>query len=412
MSLVMPFRGLRPAPELAGQIASPPYDVLTTDEARTAAKDNALSFLHVNKPEICFPPDSQVDSGLIYERGSQNLRQFISKKQMVQDKEHCFYLYQLTWQGKSQTGLVALCSLDEYESGEIKKHERTRPDKVNDRANHIMALKAQVGPVMMAFRSNPNITALFENLTSRTPDVEFTADEVENKLWVIEDNNSVRKIQSAFAEIPNLYIADGHHRSESAAEVRKRMRNSSARHTGKESYNYFLGVIFPGDQMRILPYNRVISDFNGHHIDELLGKAETTFNYAKAKGSVEPESISSFGLYSEGSWYLLNAKEGSYDPKSVTGAIGSAILEKSFFDPVLGITDVRRDGRVEFVGGIRGLQELERLVDSGKYKMAFSVFPVTVEQLFAVADAGEIMPPKSTWFEPKLKSGLVVHLFD
>lgn len=410
--MVMPFRGLRPKPELADKIIAPPYDVLTSDEARQKVKDNPLSFLRVNKPEVDFPPNSSPYAKDVYERGSHNLRALISSRQMVQDEEFCFYLYQLTWQGKSQTGLVTLCSVDEYESGVIRKHELTRPDKVSDRADHIVALKAQVGPVMMAFRPEPEINTLFEKLTSVEPEIKVTSDDVEHKLWVIQNDANVKELQTLFASVPHLYIADGHHRSESAAEVRRRMKEANPKHTGKESYNFFLGVIFPGDQMRILPYNRVISDFNGNKLESLLERAKSSFEYSASDKSVQPESISSFGLYSEGKWYSLNAKQSSFDPASPTASIGSAILEKSFFGQVLGITDVRSDKRVDFVGGIKGLTELERLVDSGKYKMAFSVFPVTVEQLFAVADAGEIMPPKSTWFEPKLKSGMVVHLFD
>jgi uncharacterized protein (DUF1015 family) len=256
------------------------------------------------------------------------------------------------------------------------------------------------------------VVALFDKIASGVPQFQFMADDVEHQLWVIENDASIRDLQSAFAEVPHLYIADGHHRSESACEVRKRIKAGNPKHTGKETYNYFLGVIFPGDQMRILPYNRVISDFNGNHINAILDKAKTSFEFFEQEESVQPDCNSTFGMYSGGKWYKLNAKAGTFDPRSPTGSIGSAILEKSFFEPVLGIRDVRQDRRVEFVGGIRGLSELERLVDSGRFKMAFSVFPVTVDQLFAVADVGEIMPPKSTWFEPKLKSGLVVHLFE
>lgn len=412
MSVVRPFKGLRPRPELAGQIAAPPYDVLSSDEARERIKTNPMSFLKVNKPEINFPPDTPGSSKQVFLKGKENLRAFIANKQMVQDPSPCFYLHRLEWQGKSMTGLVAICSLDEYESGVIKKHERTRPDKVNDRAEHIMTVGAQVGPVMLAFRTKDEIINLFNELCSASPNTEFTSDDVNHQVWVIDSNDAIVKLMSAFAKLPNLYIADGHHRSESASEVRRRMKADNPSHTGKETFNYFLAEIFPSSQMRIMPYYRIISDFNGTKLDSVFGKAQSNFEMSESQKAIEPEANNVFGLYSEGKWYKLKAKKGTFDSSSPTGSIGSAILEETFFKPLLGIEDIRKDSRVEFVGGIRGLDELERLVDSGKYKMAFSIHPVTVEQLLKVADAGEIMPPKSTWFEPKLKSGLIVHLFE
>ena len=412
MSLVRPFRGLRPRPELAGKIAAPPYDVLSSDEARERVKNNPISFLRVNKPEVDFPSGSLPYGKEAYERGRENFESLISGGHMIQDKKPCFYLYELTWKGKSEIGLVALCSLDEYQAGRIKKHERTRPDKVNDRANHMMTVKAQVGPVMLAFRTKHEIVEFFEEFSSDSPDTAFTSEEVEHKVWVIDDESSINRLKAAFANVDYLYIADGHHRSESAAEVRRRMKESIPHHTGQESYNFFLGVIFPSDQMRILPYNRIVSNFNGIKIDNLFERARKNFEFNEAKVQVKPNTNDTFGLYTAGQWYQLKAKPGTFDASSLTASISSDILEKTFLNPVLGITDVRKDGRVDFVGGIRGLAELERLVDSGEYKMALSVSPVTVEQLLKVADAGEIMPTKSTWFEPKLKSGLIVHLFE
>ncbi len=412
LSVVRPFRGLRPRPDLAGQIAAPPYDVLTSDEARERVKNNPLSFLRVNKSEVDFPPDTPSFSKEVFLKGKKNLEEFIVNKQMVRDQKPSFYLHRLEWRGKSMTGLVALCSLDEYESGIIKKHERTRPDKVNDRAEHILTVGAQVGPVMLAFRTQDEIVNLFNELTSASPNTEFTSDDVNHQVWVIDSTDAIEELKSAFANLPNFYIADGHHRSESASEVRRRMKKENPRHTGNESYNYFLCEIFPSSQMRIMPYYRIISDFNGAKLDTLFGKAQSSFEMSESKKAVEPEANNVFGLFSEGKWYKLEAKKGTFDSSSPTGSIGSAILEETFFKPLLGIQDIRKDSRVEFVGGIKGLAELERLVNSGKYKMAFSVHPVTVEQLLKVADAGQIMPPKSTWFEPKLKSGLIVHLFE
>jgi len=410
LSTVRPFRGLRPRPELAGNIAAPPYDVLTSDEARERVKDNPISFLRVNKPEVEFPPDTPIYSQEVYARGKKNFEALVTGGQMVQDKKPSFYLHELTWRGKCQIGLVATLSIDEYESGRIKRHEHTRPDKVNDRAEHMLALGAQVGPVMLGFRTQAEIVGLFEKLSSGRPDTEFESDGVRHRIWVIDDTDAVKKLATAFASVPNLYIADGHHRAESAAEVRRRMRAANPEHTGRESYNYFLGVIFPSTQMRILPYYRVISDFNGTKLDALFNQAGADFDLSETKKPLEPESNNVFGVYAGGKWYKLEAKKGTFDAASPTGSIGTAILEKTFLKPYLGITDVRKDSRVDFVGGIRGLGELERLVDSGKYKMAFSVHPVTIDQLLNVADAGEFMPPKSTWFEPKLKSGLIVHL--
>ncbi len=412
MSIVRPFQGLRPRPELAGQIAAPPYDVLTSDEARERVKNNAISFLRVNKPEVDFPPDSPAGSKEVYAQGEKNLETLMNSGRMVQDTKPGFYLHELTWQGQSQTGLVALCSLDEYESGLIKKHERTRPDKVNDRAEHMMTLRAQVGPVMLAFRTQSEIVKQFEELSSAAVDTEFESEGVRHKVWVVDDAKAITKLQSAFLKVPHLYIADGHHRSESAAEVRRRMKVINPKHSGRESYNYFLSVMFPSSQMRIMPYYRIVSDFNGRQLETVFSRAKANFEMCESGQAIQPEANNIFGLYSEGKWYQLQAKPGTFDAASPTGSIGSAILEETFLKPLLGIEDVRQDCRLEFVGGIKGLKELERLVDSGKYKMAFSVCPVTIEQLLKVADSGQIMPPKSTWFEPKLKSGLIIHLFE
>lgn len=412
MSTVRPFRGYRPRPELAGDIAAPPYDVLSSEEARAIVRNNSNSFLRVNKPEVDFPEGTTPYSKEVYSKGRKNLESLIATNKIIQDDSPCFYLHRLTWRGQSQTGLVALCSLDEFESSVIKKHERTRPDKVNDRAEHILAVGGQVGPVMMAFHTLDETLKLIEKLSSTAPDIEFESDNVQHQVWLIGDSKAIEKIQSEFSNIPNLYIADGHHRSESAAEVRRRKKAANSGHTGYESYNFFLAEIFPSSQMRIMPYFRIISDFNGTKLESLLSQARENFSLTSIDRPFQPQANNTFGFYTGGKWYQLEAKPGTFDPASPTGSIGSAILENVFFKPILGITDVRKDSRVEFVGGIRGLSELERMVNSGAYKMAFSVSPVTIEQLLKVADAGEIMPPKSTWFEPKLKSGLIIHLFD
>ncbi len=411
MSVVRPFRGLRPKPEYAGEVASPPYDVLSSDEARELVKDNPNSFLRVNKSEVDFPPGTAIYSEEVYKKGRENLERLINSGIMVRDPKLCLYLYRLTWQGRSQTGLVALASVDEYDRGLIKKHEHTRPAKVNDRANHILALEAQVGPVFTTFRQKPEIKAIFRKLTAPAPRVDFVAvDDVRHELWVIDDDTSIASIVEAFAGMGEFYVADGHHRSQSASEVRRRMREQNPAHSGQEIYNFFLNVMFPDEELRILPYNRVVKDLNGLTPEQLIARAEETFTVAAQDGPVTPGKNHNVGMYVDGKWYLLTMKSGTFDPGDPVQSIDSAILTKNFLDPVLGIRDLRTDDRIDFVGGIRGVAELVKLVNSNEYKIAFSMYPVTIGQLLDVADAGQVMPPKSTWFEPKLRSGMVVNL--
>ncbi len=413
MSTVLPFKGLRPKSDLASQIASPPYDVLSSAEARALVKENRLSFLRVNKPEVDFPPEQSAYSEEVYNSGKKILENMISAGQLVKDNQPAFYLYQLSWLGKSQTGLVCLCSVDEYENGFIKKHELTRPQKVNDRADHMLALNTQVGPVMMTLKPNQEINRLFDKLTESVPEIDFEADDsVRHRIWVVSDADSIGSLKEAFEAVDFLYIADGHHRSESAAEVRRRLKEQNSSHHGSEPYNYFLSVIFPSDQMRILSYNRVVTDLGRLSLEELLENALENFIIEKSERPFEPLTNTEFGIYSQGKWYKLTVRDKVFDASSVTASIGSAILENCFLKTYLKIDDVRKDPRIEFVGGIRGLGELERLVDSGKFAIAFSVSAVTVGQLLKVADANQIMPPKSTWFEPKLRSGLLSHTFD
>jgi len=413
MSTVLPFKGLRPKSDFASRIAAPPYDVLSSDEARTLVKENRLSFLRVNKPEVDFPPEQSPYTHEVYNSGKKVLESMISEGQLVKDNKPGFYLYQLSWLAKSQTGLVCVCSVDEYESGFIKKHELTRPQKVNDRADHMVVLNAQVGPVMMTLKPNQKINRLFDRLTENGAEIDFEAvDSVRHRIWVISDDESIGKLKASFESVDFLYIADGHHRSESAAEVRRRLKEQNPSHNGSEPYNYFLSVIFPSDQMRILSYNRVVTDLGELSLEELLKKAEENFMIEKSDSPFEPLINTDFGIYSHGKWYKLTAREGIFDANSATDSIGSAILESRFLKTYLKIEDVRKDPRIDFVGGIRGLRELEWLVDSGKFEIAFSVSAVTVGQLLEVADANQIMPPKSTWFEPKLRSGLLCHTFD
>ena len=375
------------------------------------ARGNPHSFLHVNKSEIDFDDSVNQYSREVYLRGRQNLQHLIDQGVMFRDPAPCFYLYRLTWQGRSQTGLVALTSVAEYDAGKIKKHEHTRPEKVSDRADHITLLEAQVGPVFTAFRHDPTIEKLFGTIRSNSPAIDFEADDgVRHELWVISNPATVQAMVSAFARLECMYIADGHHRSQSASEVCRRFKMKNPQHTGNEIYNYFLNVLFADNELRILPYNRVVKDLNGNSPEQVFQQAGQFFNIAAANGPVEPDKAHVFGVYSAGKWYRLESKPGSFDAAHPTKSIDASILADNLLAPQFGITDPKTDKGIDFVGGIRGTAELMKLVDSGAYKMAFSMHPTSIAQLLKVADAGEVMPPKSTWFEPKLRDGMVVNL--
>lgn len=409
--IVRPFKGVRPRPELAHEVASPPYDVLSTEEARAMAADNPNSFLRVNKAELEFDEGVDPYSEQVYCRGKDNLQRLIDRGVMVRDTRPSFYLYRLTMGGRSQTGLVAVTSVEEYDRGLIKKHEHTRPEKVNDRANHISYLQAQVGPVFTTFRFDPAVDKIFKNITAAPPQTDFTSnDGVSHKLWVVDNENTIKTICDAFSAIREFYIADGHHRSQSASEVCRRMKEKNPHHNGQEPYNFFLNVIFPDRELHIMPYNRVVVDLNGMTLEEVFEKASGKFEIKPHQGEVVPARPHQFGLYADKIWYLMESKPGSFDESSPTRSIDASILGENFIGPILGITNPKTDKRIDFVGGIRGNAELVKLVNSGKYKLAFSLYPTSISQLLKVADAGEVMPPKSTWFEPKLRSGMVVNL--
>jgi len=413
MAIVRPFKGLRVNPEFAKEVASPPYDVLNTKEARSMAGSNPRSFLRVNKSELEFDDSVDPYSEIVYKRAKENLEKFESQGVMARDKKPCFYLYRITMDGRPQTGLVALTSVDEYEEGKIKKHEHTRPEKVNDRARHMEIVGAQVGPVLSTFRHNGEISRIFKRVTSKKAEIVFVADDgVRHELWVVEDGKTIKEIENAFAKLDCLYIADGHHRSESAAELCRRMKKANKNHTGKEPYNYFINVIFPDNELAIMPYNRVVKDLNDMTLDQFLHRISDKFSVTPQNGEINPSKLHTFGFYNDGKWYLLEAKPGTFDPKHSTQSLDASILAENLIGPVLGITNPRTDKRIDFVGGIRGTKGLERLVNSGEYKAAFSVYPTSIEQLLNVADRGEVMPPKSTWFEPKLRDGLVVYLLN
>jgi len=408
MARLEPFRAWRPRTELAAQVASPPYDVLSSDEARRMAEGNPLSFLHVGKPEIDLPPGTDVYSAAVYEKGADNLRRLIEKGVLVREPAPALYLYRQRMGDHVQTGLVGGASVDEYESGLIKKHEHTRMVKEDDRTRHIDALEAQTGPVFLTYKARPEIDAIVSRLSTAPPTYDFVApDGIQHVVWVIADPRERDRLVEAFAHVPEMYVADGHHRSAAATRVRAQRRQANPGHTGEEGYNFFLAVIFPHDQMQILDYNRVLKDLNGREPEAFLAQVRTSFEPTPV-ASGRPGRQRCFGMYLAGKWYRLTAKAGTYPTDDPVQSLDVAILQDNLLGPVLGIGDPRKDERIDFVGGIRGLDELERLVDSGRFAVAFAVHPTSIEQLFAVADAGRVMPPKSTWFEPKLRDGLII----
>lgn len=408
MAVVLPFRALRPQPQLAGQVASLPYDVLNTQEARQAANGNPNSFLHITKSEIDLPDDTNPYDTSVYEKARTNLSAFLSRDILFCESKPCYYLYQLTMQGRSQTGIVALSSIDEYERDLIKKHEYTRPDKELDRIRHISVSGAQTGNVFLAYRAQNDIDELIANWTkAKNPVYDFTApDQIRHTIWVINDDPTIATITELFAtKVPCTYIADGHHRAASAAKVRQNLEGDIP-----EGANYFLTTLFPSNQLRILDYNRVVVDLNGHTVDTLLEGIKANFQVEQIGSEmVLPDASHVFGMYLNKKWYRLVAKPGTYREDPI-GQLDVTILQENLLHPLLGIGDQRTDKRIDFVGGIRGLAELERRVNCGEMALAFSIYPVTTEQLFAIADSGQVMPPKSTWFEPKLRDGLLTHL--
>jgi uncharacterized protein (DUF1015 family) len=408
MARLQPFRAWRPRAEYAAQVASPPYDVLSSDEAREMAAGNPLSFLHVGKPEIDLPPGTEVYSSAVYAKGADNLRRLIADGVLEREPAPALYLYRQRMGDHVQTGVVAGASVDEYEADLIKKHEHTRPVKEDDRTRHIDALDAQSGPVFLTYKARPEIDALVARLTDAPPAYDFVApDGIQHVVWVVAEPAERDRLLQAFAAVPELYVADGHHRSAAATRVRAARRDANPAHRGDEPYNYFLAVIFPHDQMQILDYNRVVRDLHGRQAAAFLDEASRRFELTEV-ASGKPGRRHCFGMYLGGRWYRLTAKAGSFPADDPVQSLDVAILQENLLGPVLGIGDPRKDERIDFVGGIRGLGELERLVDSGKFAVAFAVHPTSIEQLFAVADVGQVMPPKSTWFEPKLRDGLIV----
>ncbi len=411
MARIEPFAGVRPVKKFADKVASPPYDVLNSIEARDLAKDNDYSFLHIVKPEIDLPENTNLYSDDVYEKARENFTRFMKKNILVQDKEKYFYIYKQIWNEHVQVGLVAGASARDYQDDVIKKHELTREDKEKDRFRHIQILNANTGPVFLTFKENKSVISLFKHCMEKEPEYDFVSDEVRHIFYIVNEPELINSIRSEFKNIDYLYVADGHHRSASATKIKIEREEKNSGHTGDEEYNFFLSVIFPHNQMKILPYNRVVKDLKGMCKAEFFLKVSESFSYEETDLKTPVENRQ-FCLYIDGKWYLLKAKEGSYDKNNPVESLDASILQNNLLAPALGIGNPRKDKRVDFVGGIRGTEELESLVDSKKFKVAFSLFPTSIEELFKVADSGNIMPPKSTWFEPKLKSGLVTHLLD
>ncbi len=409
MAAIYPFRALRPPQEKVGQVAAVPYDVVNTEEARALAEANPLSFLHVSRPEIDLPEGTHIYADEVYEKARENFERFKSEGTLVEEDKPSLYVYRLVMGDHTQTGVAAAFSVDEYDNDIIRKHERTRPDKENDRTRHILTLRAQTGPVFLTYRADRRIDALVEAETKAEPLYDFEApDGVRHTVWRAA---AAEQLARCFAEVPLLYIADGHHRAASASRARAELKAKNPNHTGEEDYNRFLAVVFPDERMQILPYHRVVKDLNGRSEEEFLEAVRARFNVTDDAKREGPGKAGHWHMYLGGKWYGLNLRDEaartlSDDP---TTALDVSLLQNNLLDPVLGVADPRTDKRIDFVGGIRGTPELERLVDSGAALVAFALYPTSIEDLLRVSDAGGVMPPKSTWFEPKLRDAIVIH---
>ena len=411
MAQVRPFRGLRPAAELAPVVSSRPYDVLSSAEAADECRGNEKSLYHIIKPEINFTPIADEHDERVYGEAVRQFERFQREGWLVQDAAPMYYLYAQTMQGRTQYGLVVAAAVEDYLSGVIKKHELTRADKEEDRMKHVRCLEANMEPVFFAFEDSPALMQVIERTAARPSACRFTSAEgFVHEFWLIDDAADIEQVTRGFAALPALYIADGHHRTAAAARVGEEKAKADPNHTGAEEYNFFLAVCFPASQLRIMDYNRVVRDLNGLSDDEFLARLAEHFE-VEPKGTEEyrPAALHNFSLYLGGQWYSLTAKPGTYDDADPIGVLDVTVSSRLILDGILGIKDLRRDKRIDFVGGLRGLGELKRRVDSGEMRVALALYPVSMRQLIAIADSGNIMPPKTTWFEPKLRSGLVVH---
>ena len=411
MSLIRPFAGLRPAPGRASEVVAPPYDVMSADEARAMVEGRPWSFLHISRPEVDLSPDVDPYSPQVYARAAENLAAMREAGVLIQDSNPCYYVYRLTMGEHTQLGVVAAASVAAYDGGRIKRHELTRPAKEQDRVNQIDALNAQTGPVFLVYPDDERIDDLLLSVAEGEADIDVTADDrVRHQLWVLSDSSRSNALSMLFDQLPALYVADGHHRSAAASRVAALRRSENPQHTGDESYDYFLSVIFPQQQTRILDYNRLVRDLHGLQPEQFLQARGDCFSVEAVGQAVKPQQSGDFGMYLAGQWYRLTLHEKYIPWSDPVGRLDVSLLEHHLLTPILGIEDQRTDERIEFVGGIRGLNALEQRVDSGEWQVAFSLYPTSMKALMAVSDAGEIMPPKSTWFEPKLVDGLVTHL--
>ena len=412
MAVIKPFKGIRPPQALVEEVASRPYDVLNSAEARAEAGDNEKSLYHIIKPEINFPEGTDEHDPCVYESAAEHFQMFQDKGWLVQDEKENYYVYAQTMNGKTQYGLVVGAYVPDYMNGVIKKHELTRRDKEEDRMKHVRVNNANIEPVFFAYPDNAELDAIVAKYTAGTPEYDFIApgDGFGHTLWIIDQQEDIDAITKAFAAMPALYIADGHHRSAAAALVGAEKAQQNPNHKGDEEYNYFMAVCFPANQLTIIDYNRVVKDLNGLSAEEFLAAVGKSFIIEeKGEEIYKPNALHNFSLYLEGKWYSLTAKEGTYDDNDPIGVLDVTISSNLILDEILGIKDLRSDKRIDFVGGIRGLGELKKRVDSGEMKVALALYPVSMKQLMDIADTGNIMPPKTTWFEPKLRSGLIIH---
>lgn len=410
MSLIKAFPGLRPATGHAKDVAAPPYDVMSTAEAREMVKGKPWSFLHISRPEVDLPEGTDPYAPQVYAKAAENLNRMMDEGLLVQDSEPCYYVYRLTMGSHSQTGLVAAASVEAYDQGRIKKHEFTRPLKEDDRVRQIDALNAQTGPVFLVYPSEQNVDQLLAEATAQAADMDVTAeDEVRHEVWVLSDQKKVARLTDLFDGMSAIYVADGHHRSAAASRVAAGRKAANFGHTGEESYNYFLTVIFPHNQVEILDYNRVVKDLNGLDSERFLQRVSDHFQVTVSDIPVKPERTAEFGMYLSGQWYLLRLDPECIPDNDPVASLDISLLTRELIEPILGISDPRRDNRIDFIGGIRGLQGLADRVDSGEMAVAFSIYPTSMDALMAVADDDQVMPPKSTWFEPKLADGLISH---
>lgn len=412
MATIKPFKGIRPPKELAKKVSSRPYDVLNSEEARAEAEGNEMSLYHIIKPEIDFPVGTDEHDERVYEKAVENFKKFRQKGWLKQDDKENYYVYAQTMNGRTQYGLVVCAAVEDYMNGNIKKHELTRKDKEEDRMKHVRVNNANIEPVFFAYPHRDDLDKIIAEVTAKTPEYDFVADldGFGHKFWVIDDEATIKRITEIFAQIPYMYIADGHHRSAAAALVGHEKKLQNPNHRDDEEYNYFLAVCFPDNQLNIIDYNRVVKDLNGLSDEEFLNKLSKNF-IVEEKGTeiYKPQKLHNFSMYLSGKWYSLTAKEGTYNDNDPIGVLDVTISSNLILDEILGIKDLRTDKRIDFVGGIRGLGELKKRVDSGEMKVALALYPVSMKQLMDIADSGNIMPPKTTWFEPKLRSGLIIH---